>query len=505
MRKPGSGPPRELERLASEPLLTEEQRAALDVALAKKAVEREERTINGIPPEIGSGDLITASSYKSRHGKQSHVPETKTKRALAHDHHLTRRGSRGSNVKKGGGGGRFNWGTAMDPEEYEEVSLRVAADRGDPNYDSEDDEVLASSVTFAEERSTQIAAYKAAVAGLLHEYFASGDLKETAVTLEELDHPEFGHYFVKKAVTTALDHHDREREMTSVLLSTLYNEVLTTEDMRKGFVDLINSLDDLILDVPDAADLVALFACRAVADDALPPAFLLRIEGEPGSMAASFRHKCESHLNDKHFAERMDRAWGHGAGFKLEETKESIRAMLDEYLASAGDVGEVRRLLRDLSVPFFHHELVKQALIKGLEDEARLENVLSLLRQLSSSGDVSVSQMTKGYQRIADGLSDIQLDCPSAPKLFEKAVKVAMEEDWIEKGWTSNPTSSSAPSTPIAARRATAPEGAANGLVNFDANGRGPSHPSVRGFKTASLDIIREYFDSEFYVWVFLR
>lgn len=42
---------------------------------------------------------------------------------------------------------------------------------------------------------------------------------------QELDHPEFGHYFVKRALTTALDKHDREREMTAVLLSALYNEV----------------------------------------------------------------------------------------------------------------------------------------------------------------------------------------------------------------------------------------------------------------------------------------
>ena len=42
---------------------------------------------------------------------------------------------------------------------------------------------------------------------------------------QELDHPEFGHYFVKRALVTAMDKHAREREMTSVLLSTLYNEV----------------------------------------------------------------------------------------------------------------------------------------------------------------------------------------------------------------------------------------------------------------------------------------
>ncbi len=30
---------------------------------------------------------------------------------------------------------------------------------------------------------------------------------------------------MKRAITTALDKHDREREMTAVLLSALYNEV----------------------------------------------------------------------------------------------------------------------------------------------------------------------------------------------------------------------------------------------------------------------------------------
>ena len=39
------------------------------------------------------------------------------------------------------------------------------------------------------------------------------------------DEPELEHVFVKKAVTLAMDRHDREREMTSVLLSSLYGEV----------------------------------------------------------------------------------------------------------------------------------------------------------------------------------------------------------------------------------------------------------------------------------------
>ena len=43
--------------------------------------------------------------------------------------------------------------------------------------------------------------------------------------LQELDEPEYGHLFVKRAVTRALDKHNHEREMSSILLSALYGEV----------------------------------------------------------------------------------------------------------------------------------------------------------------------------------------------------------------------------------------------------------------------------------------
>ena len=42
---------------------------------------------------------------------------------------------------------------------------------------------------------------------------------------QELDQPGLHHWFVKKAITMSMDKHDKEREMTSVLLSALYSEV----------------------------------------------------------------------------------------------------------------------------------------------------------------------------------------------------------------------------------------------------------------------------------------
>jgi hypothetical protein len=43
--------------------------------------------------------------------------------------------------------------------------------------------------------------------------------------VQELDEPAYGHIFVKKLVARALDRHNHEREMASLLLSALAGEV----------------------------------------------------------------------------------------------------------------------------------------------------------------------------------------------------------------------------------------------------------------------------------------
>ena len=59
------------------------------------------------------------------------------------------------------------------------------------------------------------------------------------------------------------------------------------------------------------------------------------------------------------------------------------------------DVAEARSCLRELAVPFFHHELVKQALLAAMEEPATAPTLLGLLRALADSADISALQMQK--------------------------------------------------------------------------------------------------------------
>ena len=69
----------------------------------------------------------------------------------------------------------------------------------------------------------------------------------------------------------------------------------------------------------------------------------------------------------------------------VQDTKCSITKMLSEYLDSH-DVEEAARCLRQLSVPFFHHELVKQALHAAMEQPAQGQSVIGLLQRCAGGG-----------------------------------------------------------------------------------------------------------------------
>ena len=74
--------------------------------------------------------------------------------------------------------------------------------------------------------------------------------------------------------------------------------------------------------------------------------------------------------------------------------KSTCVRLLQEYVASA-DQAEAERCLRELAVPFFHHELVKQALLAAMEAPAAQGPLLALLSRMADSGLVSGSQMQK--------------------------------------------------------------------------------------------------------------
>ncbi|GMH01202.1 hypothetical protein Nepgr_003041 [Nepenthes gracilis] len=327
-------------------------------------------------------------------------------------------------VKKDGAGGKGTWGKLLD------TGSEAHVDRNDPNYDSGEEPYQLVGSTI----SDPLDDYKKAVISIIDEYFNTGVVEVAASDLSELGSTEYHPYFIKKLVSMAMDRHDKEKEMASVLLSALYANVITPSQISQGFILLLEAADDLSVDIPDAVTVLALFIARAVVDDILPPAFIKKIqrtlpEFSKGFQAVQIAEK--SYLSAPHHAELVERKWGGSTYLTVEETKKKIAELLREFVES-GETFESCRCIRELGVPFFHHEVVKRALVLALENQSAEPLIIKLLKEASEEGLISTSQMAKGFSRLEESLDDLSLDIPCARCLFQSLVPRAISDGWLD-------------------------------------------------------------------------
>ncbi|KAK9108344.1 hypothetical protein Syun_024355 [Stephania yunnanensis] len=355
-------------------------------------------------------------------------------------------------VKKDGAGGKGTWGKLLDTDGGAHI------DRNDPNYDSGEEffnfHLCGSSLllfySYIEDCiqrgfegvlcfalfyglvqepyqlvgstiSDPLDEYKKAVAVLIEEYFSTGDVELAGSDLRDLGSSEYHPYFIKRLVSMAMDRHDKEKEMASVLLSALYADVISSAQISQGFFILLEAADDLAVDILDAVDTLALFIARAVVDDILPPAFLNKAkkalpESSKGLEVIQIAEK--SYLSAPHHAELVEKRWGGSTHITVEEVKKKISALLREFVES-GDTTEACRCIRQLGVSFFHHEVVKRSLVLAMEIPSGEPLIMKLLKEAAQEGLISSSQMSKGFSRLAESLDDLSLDIPAAKPLFE--------------------------------------------------------------------------------------
>ncbi|CAL9065257.1 unnamed protein product [Musa banksii] len=433
-----------------EGFLTDEQREVLRIAVQNAEVlssspkSRTSLLLPELKSKVGCGGKSTAVGGGVRHVRRSHSGKP-------------------VRVKKDGAGGKGTWGKLLDTE------AASCLDRNDPNYDSGEEpyELVGTTV------SDPVDDYKKSVVTIVEEYFSTGDVQLAATDLGDLGSDEYHHFFVKKLISMAMDRHDKEKEMASVLLSSLYADVTSPAQISHGFVMLLESVDDLAVDIPDAVDVLALFIARAVVDDILPPAFLTRAkrtlsESSKGFQVIQIAEK--SYLSAPHHAELVEQRWGGTVHITVEEIKKKITDLLREYIES-GETAEACRCIRELGVSFFHHEVVKRALVLAMEIQTSEHAILKLLKEAAEECLISYSQMIKGFSRVAESLDDLSLDIPTAKSLFQILVPKAISEGWLDPSFLKS-------------------EGAVE-------DGNNESSEKLRRYKEEAVTIIHEYFLSD--------
>ena len=110
--------------------------------------------------------------------------------------------------------------------------------------------------------------------------------------------------------------------------------------------------------------MVASFLARAVVDEVLPPAFLSDQNNcRPGDEVIE---KAVTLLSREHCTARLEKIWGPGDGRPVEELKQAMDQLLEEYLMSR-ELDEAARCVKELNCRHFHHELVKRGVKAAME------------------------------------------------------------------------------------------------------------------------------------------
>lgn len=364
------------------------------------------------------------------------------------------KGHRGA-AKKGGGGGAFTWGKPGD-----ELTPESKIEKGDPNYDSQEDDPNIVLVSTEEQMVRQalrsgvpvtrhgsfmdndydpytsfqrkapkvsLTEFKQRAIKITDEYLVSEEQGEFITAIKELQSPMLHYELVRRMITLAMERKERERELISLILTEMRGQgILSIEQCGKGFERLFEIVDDVVLDVPNARKFIAQFLARAVADEVLPPAFLSDplIEGMGGEIV----EQAKVLLSIKHGLVRLERVWGPSDGSSVEVLKEEIKMMLEEFLSSS-DMDEVCVCVKRLNVPHFHHEIIKRAIVIAMDKKDREKAMMSsLFAEMYAREIISAQQMTLGFQRLYEALPDLELDTPGATKILEIFATQALKD-----------------------------------------------------------------------------
>ena len=373
------------------------------------------------------------SSFGSR--QPNKLPITKTGEEGTAKRNIQRKGSSSG----GGGGPRKASATGGDIDDGSLNFVAGALDRGDPNYDSEDDGYAGFANTKINKRSwgeaivgnskMTLTSYKKEITPIIREFLQTGDIEDTIANIERIEAPEYSYEFVKRGINTSLDLNDRERERMSKLLCEGYPNTFSSNMIGKGFERLFELVDEIEKDCPQCREMLSTYLARCVVDEVLPPSFLN--DAVVKNLGGEIVEYSKRMLSRDHAGAKLERIWGPGDGRPVDEMKVAVDQLLAEYLVS-GDPDEASRCIKELNAPEFFHEIVKRAVSLVVDkDEGPQQVISNLLIALTEKDLLTQAQLIKGFKRLYDRLDDMVLDAPKAPTVLAKFTAWAIDEQLL--------------------------------------------------------------------------
>jgi len=200
----------------------------------------------------------------------------------------------------------------------------------------------------------------------------------------------------------------------------------------EGFENALLELDDIVLDSPDAPDVLGKFIARAVVDEVLPPSFLHKLTKGKNERVDECLSLAEALTTEKHRIDRLSHIWGPGDLSSVKRLKTEVNEILEEYLVS-GDLKEAENSVRKLNTPSFHFQVVRLAIYTALQKQNKKQQtqLLSLLNHFFKTGLLSLDSIKVGFDACYDRLNDIALDVPNGKQLLDEMARNARSQGWL--------------------------------------------------------------------------
>lgn len=330
--------------------------------------------------------------------------------------------------KKGGAGGKGTWGKGGKDD-----LIEANVDSKDPNYESDDDKMIPTAKSHSKDILISKVEVDSPIEIIVRGYFAEGDISEVIRKLKEVkvDLSEF----IRKSMYLSMERQPYERELISKLLTALYNNAIPAQEYDDGFKSALRKLDDTIIDIPEAGDMLGKFIARAIMDEIIPPAFLKSVELDTNCVRNCVA-SANGHVNDPHRSRKLEHIWGPGDLDSVKRLKKEVQNLIDEYLLN-NEKEEAEKSLRRLNVPSFHFQVVRQALqsclLKNTNGEEK--KILVLLSFFKKTGIVTEDAMIQGFKNCESQLSDIKLDAPKADSVFAEIIKSAQQDGTLPSNY----------------------------------------------------------------------
>jgi len=265
---------------------------------------------------------------------------------------------------------------------------------------------------------------------VLTEFIESGDVNEAVADVESRVTIE-GIEFVKRALIFGIEHNAYERELISKLLSAVYN-IFHMNQLTDGYQQVLDRLTDLVLDVPDAAEVLGKFISRGMYDEILPPKFIKesKVHNPHAQRALSLAAATIESPDRK----RLDHIWGPGDLSSIERLRNEVDLILKEYLENR-NINDAVLSVRALNAPSFNSQILKQALVLSLEknNNSARDSIISLIEGFLASSLVSNWDVKHSFELTWRRIADLKLDIPNSEKSLEVLTEIAKEKKFLGK------------------------------------------------------------------------